>query len=64
VIVPEEAVSDRAPGPHYANLSDINTKYGDVVPLAEALERPGGGTVAAGRERAPPRRMARESPGK
>ena len=38
VIVPEEAVSDRAEGPHYANLFDINAKYGDVVPLAEVLE--------------------------
>jgi maleamate amidohydrolase len=38
VIVPQEAVSDRAPGPHYANLFDIDAKYGDVVPIAEALE--------------------------
>lgn len=38
VIVPEEAVSDRAEGPHYANLFDINAKYGDVVPLAEVLD--------------------------
>jgi nicotinamidase-related amidase len=39
VIVPEEAVADRVPGPHYANLFDINAKYGDVLPLAEVLER-------------------------
>lgn len=38
VIVPEEAVSDRAEGPHYANLFDINAKYGDVVSVAETLE--------------------------
>src|SRR5207245_2144803 len=38
LIVPQEAVSDRAEGPHYANLFDINAKYGDVVPLAEAIE--------------------------
>ncbi len=38
VIVPQEAVTDRAPGPHYSNLFDINAKYGDVVPLAEVLE--------------------------
>jgi maleamate amidohydrolase len=38
VIVPEEAVADRVPGPHYANLFDINAKYGDVLPLAEVLE--------------------------
>jgi maleamate amidohydrolase len=42
VVVPEEAVSDRVPGPHYANLFDINAKYGDVVPLGEVLERLGG----------------------
>jgi nicotinamidase-related amidase len=37
VIVPEEAVSDRAEGPHRANLFDIDAKYGDVMPLAEVL---------------------------
>ena len=37
VAVPEEAVSDRWPEPHAANLFDIDAKYGDVVPLAEAL---------------------------
>ena len=50
VIVPEEAVSDRAPGPHYANLFDINAKYGDVVPLAEVLDHLGGATVAGGEQ--------------
>ena len=39
VIVPLECVSDRAEGPHYANLFDINAKYGDVVPLAETIDR-------------------------
>jgi len=38
VIVPEECVSDRADGPHYANLFDINAKYGDVLSMAEVLE--------------------------
>ena len=38
VIVPDRAVSDRAAGPHSANLFDINAKYGDVVPLADVLE--------------------------
>jgi maleamate amidohydrolase len=38
VIVPEECVSDRAEGPHRANLFDIDSKYGDVVPLAEVVE--------------------------
>jgi nicotinamidase-related amidase len=37
VIVPRECVGDRAPGPHEANLFDIDGKYGDVVSAAEAL---------------------------
>ena len=37
-IVVREAVGDRAPGPHEANLFDIDAKYGDVVQLAEALD--------------------------
>jgi maleamate amidohydrolase len=37
IVVPESCVSDRAEGPHYANLFDINAKYGDVVPLDEVL---------------------------
>jgi nicotinamidase-related amidase len=36
-IVPEEAVGDRAEGPHRANLFDIDSKYGDVVSLGEVL---------------------------
>jgi maleamate amidohydrolase len=36
-IVVREAVADRSPLPHIANLFDIETKYGDVVGLAEAL---------------------------
>lgn len=36
-IIPEEAVGDRAQQPHEANLFDMDSKYGDVVPLAEAL---------------------------
>lgn len=38
VIVPRECVGDRAPGPHEANLFDINGKYGDVVSLQETLD--------------------------
>lgn len=38
VVVPVECVSDRADGPHFANLFDINAKYGDVMPLADVLE--------------------------
>ncbi|WP_426246476.1 isochorismatase family protein [Nocardioides sp. LHG3406-4] len=36
-IVVEEAVGDRARLPHLAALFDIDAKYGDVLPLAEAL---------------------------
>lgn len=37
VVVPREAVADRAPGPHEANLFDIDSKYGDVVSTDEAI---------------------------
>lgn len=37
VIVPRECVGDRAPGPHEANLFDIDGKYGDVVAADEVL---------------------------
>jgi N-formylmaleamate deformylase len=36
-LVPREAVGDRAAPPHEANLFDIQAKYADVIPLAEAL---------------------------
>jgi maleamate amidohydrolase len=36
-VVPREAVGDRNPAAHEANLFDIDAKYGDVVPLAEVL---------------------------
>ncbi len=36
-IVPQEAVGDRAELPHYANLFDIDAKYGDVVSLEETV---------------------------
>ena len=36
-IVVREAVGDRLPEPHEANLLDIDSKYGDVVSLEEAL---------------------------
>jgi len=36
-IVVQEAVGDRAELPHFANLFDIDAKYGDVVSLEEAL---------------------------
>jgi len=37
-VVPREAVGDRNPDAHEANLYDIDAKYGDVVPVEEALE--------------------------
>jgi nicotinamidase-related amidase len=37
-IVVREAVADRSPLPHVANLFDIEMKYGDVVALAETLD--------------------------
>jgi len=36
-IVVGDAVADRSPLPHVANLFDIEMKYGDVVGLAEAV---------------------------
>ena len=37
-VVPREAVGDRDPAAHEANLYDIDAKYGDVVPLVQVLE--------------------------
>jgi len=37
-IVVEEAVGDRAEGPHRANLFDMDSKYADVVSLDSALQ--------------------------
>ena len=37
-IVVEEAVGDRARLPHLAALFDMDAKYGDVVPLREAID--------------------------
>ncbi len=36
-VVPREAVGDRNPDAHEANLYDIDAKYGDVIPVADAL---------------------------
>jgi N-formylmaleamate deformylase len=35
--VPRECVADRAPGPHEANLFDIQAKYADVLSLDDVL---------------------------
>jgi nicotinamidase-related amidase len=37
-IVPREACGDRIEAAHQASLFDIDFKYGDVVPVADALE--------------------------
>jgi maleamate amidohydrolase len=37
VLVPREAVADRAPDAHAASLLDIDAKYGDVVSVDEAI---------------------------
>ena len=37
-VVPREAVGDRDPDAHEANLYDIDAKYGDVVSLAQVLD--------------------------
>ncbi|GIH02351.1 N-carbamoylsarcosine amidase [Rhizocola hellebori] len=38
-MVVREACADREPGPHEANLFDLDAKYADVVSLDEALRR-------------------------
>ncbi|MEU8003031.1 isochorismatase family protein [Catellatospora sp. NPDC049111] len=40
-MVVREACADRDPGPHEANLFDLDAKYADVVSLSEALTRLG-----------------------
>lgn len=37
-VVVREAVGDRAPGPHEANLFDLQAKYAEVAPLSRVLE--------------------------
>jgi maleamate amidohydrolase len=37
-VVPREAVGDRNPDAHEANLYDVDAKYGDVVHVQEALD--------------------------
>jgi nicotinamidase-related amidase len=46
--VPREAVGDRNPAAHEANLYDIEAKYGDVVSLDDVLEAVGGRAAAVG----------------
>jgi maleamate amidohydrolase len=41
VVVPREAVGDRNPDAHEANLYDIDAKYGDVVSVDDVIEHIG-----------------------
>jgi maleamate amidohydrolase len=45
--VPREAVGDRNPAAHEANLYDIDTKYGDVVSVEEVIAHVAGDRVTA-----------------
>jgi len=38
VVVPREAVGDRNPAAHEANLYDVDAKYGDVVAVEDVLD--------------------------
>jgi len=38
-VVAEEAVGDRNPVAHRANLFDLNAKYADVMPVAQVLSQ-------------------------
>jgi maleamate amidohydrolase len=51
VVVPREAVGDRNPNAHEANLYDIDAKYGDVLPLQAVLEHLGQFALAEARPR-------------
>lgn len=50
VVIPREAVADRAPGAHEASLLDLDAKYGDVIGCheAEALLRGGQASQRSG----------------
>ncbi|MBN8750085.1 MAG: hypothetical protein J0I65_21600 [Variovorax sp.] len=37
MMVVREAVADRAPEPHEANLFDMNSKYADIISQAQVL---------------------------
>ncbi len=39
VVVPEECVYDRSPTSHAVNLWDMNAKYADVMPVADAIAK-------------------------
>ena len=47
-VVVREAVGDRAPGPHEANLFDLQAKYAEVISETEAVGRIAASARAAG----------------
>jgi nicotinamidase-related amidase len=47
-VVVKDGVGDRAPGPHEANLFDIDAKYGDVVPHQNVIDYLHGLNAATG----------------
>jgi maleamate amidohydrolase len=51
VVVPREAVGDRNPSAHEANLYDLDAKYADVLPLDAVLEHVGQFALAEARAR-------------
>jgi maleamate amidohydrolase len=51
VVVPREAVGDRNPSAHEANLYDLDAKYADVLPLDAVLEHVGQFAFAEARAR-------------
>ena len=57
-IVVREAVADRSPLPHVANLFDIEMKYGDVVELADALAALGEAARGSQETPSPPTRRS------
>ena len=47
VVIPKQAVGDRNPEAHRANLFDLNAKYADVLDLDEVLDMLGTSAEAA-----------------
>ena len=37
-IIPEECVADKHESYHFANLTDLQLKYADVVPVSEVVD--------------------------
>ena len=52
VLVPREAVADRAADAHNGSLLDIDAKYGDVMPIGEAISSLGAPSLQRAGDRA------------